>query len=77
MEGDEKKTLKCLHSFLFVFLFTMAFHNVFEFTAVVRGFHVLRRIWKPTEGETLTVNDRLSPRGLICQNDFLGCIFKV
>ena len=24
-----------------------------------------------------TVNDRLSPRGLICQNDFLGSIFKV
>ena len=23
------------------------------------------------------VNDRLSPRGLICQNDFLGSIFKV
>ena len=25
----------------------------------------------------LIVNDRLSPRGLICQNDFLGSIFKV
>ena len=25
----------------------------------------------------ITVNDRLSPRGLICQNDFLGSIFKV
>ena len=24
-----------------------------------------------------TVNDRLSPRGLICQNDVLGSIFKV
>ena len=24
-----------------------------------------------------TVNDRLSRRGLICQNDFLGSIFKV
>ena len=24
-----------------------------------------------------TVNDRLSPWGLICQNDFMGSIFKV
>ena len=48
-----KKTLKGLHSFLFVFLFTMVFHDVFEFTAAVQDFHVFRRIWKPTEGETL------------------------
>ena len=31
----------------------MAFHDVFEFAAALRGFHVFRRIWKPTEGETL------------------------
>ena len=27
--------------------------------------------------ELTTVNDRISPRGLICQNDFLRSIFKV
>ena len=40
--------------------------------ANVNAFPMLLRI-----EYTHTVNDRLSSRGLICQNDFLGSIFKV
>ena len=34
-------------------------------------------IYQKNSNFLLTVNDRLSPRGLICQNDYLGSIFKV
>jgi len=31
----------------------MAFSEIFEFTGAVRGFHVYRKVWKPTEGQRL------------------------
>lgn len=31
----------------------MAYSEIFEFTGAVRGFHVYRKVWKPTEGQRL------------------------